>query len=354
MYEDITYEILLRGMIKTVQEYDSNIDVREGSIIYNALAPAAAELQNMYIQLDAVLDNAFADTASRDYLIKRCAERGITVEPATRAILKGEFNMDIPIDSRFTLGTLNYVAISRISPGVYQMQCETYGYEGNEQLGTLLPVEYIHGLTSAELTELLIPGKDEENTEHLRKRYFESLAAQAYGGNQKDYIEKVTSLEGVGGVKVLPVWNGGGTVKLIIIDATYAKPSALLVEQVQTAVDPLQNAGQGVGIAPIGHVVTVEGVKETVINLSADITYQPGYTWADVKESVENAIDEYFEELSGEWADDESLTVRISQMEIRILDLPGILDIADLLINGAAQNLVLDNDCIPKRGTFNG
>lgn len=42
----------------------------------------------------------------------------------------------------------------------------------------------------------------------------------------------------------------GGTVKLVIINSSFKKPSEALVDQVQTAVDPLQNAGEGVGIAP--------------------------------------------------------------------------------------------------------
>ena len=63
-------------------------------------------------------------------------------------------------------------------------------------------------------------------------------------------------------MKVYPVWNGGGTVKLVIINSEYQKPSPELVDQVQTIIDPVQNQGMGLGVAPIGHVVTVEEVKE--------------------------------------------------------------------------------------------
>ena len=82
------------------------------------------------------------------------------------------------------------------------------------------------------------------------------MDAQSFGGNVADYKERVNAMNGVGGVKVYPVWNGGGTVKLVIINSEFNVPSAELVGQVQTAVDPVQNSGRGVGIAPIGHVVT--------------------------------------------------------------------------------------------------
>ena len=44
------------------------------------------------------------------------------------------------------------------------------------------------------ITALLIPGEDEEDTEVFRQRYFNSLNAQAFGGNRIDYIEKVNEM----------------------------------------------------------------------------------------------------------------------------------------------------------------
>lgn len=354
MYEGITYELILQRMIDRVLAQNPNIDTREGSIIYNALAPAAVELQNMYIQLDTILNESFADTQTRDYLIKRCAERGVIPEPATKAILKGEFNIDVPIGSRFSLDILNYRVIEKISNGVFKLECETFGTEGNQRFGTLIPIDYIEGLTSAELTELLILGEDEEETESLRERYFDSLESQSFGGNIADYKEKTKQLPGVGGVKVYPVWDGGGTVKLVIIDSTYNVPSSTLIDSVQTAVDPIQNQGKGVGFAPIGHVVTVEGVSATSIDISTNIIYQDGWTWADIEPYVHEAIDDYFHELASSWENESNLIVRISQIEIRILNVAGVLDIADTTINGLAQNFILGADSIPVRGEVIG
>lgn len=354
MYESITYDEILQRMIGAVLTENPNIDTREGSIIYNALAPAAVELQNMYIELDVILNESFADTQSRTYLIKRAAERGIIPDPATKAILKGEFNIDVPIGSRFSLDDLDYVVTEQISTGIFKLECETAGVIGNQNLGSIIPIDYINGLTTAELTEILIPGEDEEDTEVLRQRYFDSLESQAFGGNVADYKEKTLVLAGVGGVKVYPVWDGGGTVKLVIIDSTYGVPSQALIDSVQTAVDPVTNQGDGVGFAPIGHVVTVEGITSTTVNITTTITYQTGWTWVDVEPYVNDAIDEYFEELSTAWDDESNLIVRISQIETRLLNLTGILDIADTTINGSASNLMLAADNIPVRGTISG
>ncbi len=350
MHSDMTYEVILNRMLDRVP---GSIDKREGSIIYNALAPAAAELAQMYIEINWILDQSFADTQSRRYLIRRTAERGIHPEPATKAVIKGEFNIDVPIGSRFSLDALNYRAVEKIAAGIFSMECEIEGEEGN-QVGTPVPIEYIEGLAYARLTEILIPGEDEEDTESLRKRYFDSLDAQAFGGNIADYREKTNGLPGVGGVKVYPVWNGGGTVKLVMIDSTFGLPSSTLIDSVQTAIDPTPNQGLGLGLAPIGHRVTVEGVRGIPISISTNITYEDGYTWENIKADAEKSINQYFNELSKAWAASNTLVVRISQIEIRLLDIDGVLDISGTSINSAKQNLILGEHDIPLLDVMEG
>lgn len=341
-------------MRRLLDRVPSDLDTREGSVIWSALGPAASELEALYIALDWTLGNTFADTATRKYLILRAAERGITPYPATHAILRGEFNIDVPIGSRYSLEDLNYVVIERIGPGSYRVQCETAGGRGNEYLGRMIPIDYIQGLTTAELVELLIPGEDEEETEHLRQRYYDSLNAEAFGGNIKDYQEKVNALPGVGGCKVYPVWNGGGTVKLVIVAGNYAVPTEELIDQVQTAIDPTQNQGEGLGIAPIGHVVTVAPVTGVAVRIDAQITYQQNWDWERLQPYAEEVVDEYFAELAKGWAAAEALVVRISQLETRLLNLAGVLDVADTKLNGAGQNLILGVDDIPVRGEIHG
>ena len=351
MYEQMTFERIVRLMLDAVPQ---NVDKREGSILYDAVCGAALELANLYIELDVVLNETFADTASREYLIRRAAERGLSPEPATNAVLRGEFNIDVPIGSRFSLEELNYAVIEKISTGVYRLRCETPGEAGNKRLGDLIPIDYIEGLQSAKLTGLLLPGEDEEDTEVFRKRYLDSLTSIAFGGNQADYKQKVSALDGVGGVRVMPAFYGAGTVQLIIKDSDMGVPSAELVSAVKQAVDPLEKTGQGVGIAPIGHKVTVDATEWTTVNVAATITYESGWNWAAVKTSAEQAIDEYFMELRTRWPDDGPIVVRVSQIEMRLLNLAGVLDVTGTTLNGNSNNLLLAVDQLPKRGTVSG
>lgn len=346
-YTDISQELILNRMLDRVLD---KWDKREGSLIWDSLSPAAIELRLLYIELEKIYKNAFADTAARPYLVRRAAERGIFPKAATPAILKGVFNIDIPINSRFSLGEVNYKVTEKISTGIYKLECETAGSIGHSSLGSIIPIDFINGLTSAELTEILIPGEDEEDTEVFRQRYFASLDSVAFGGNRADYKDKINNLPGVGGVKTKRAWQGGGTVLATIIDSDFKVPSETLIEAVQTAVDPVTNSAEGFGTAPICHSVTVQGVSETVTAIETNITFQIGYVWLDVKPAVEEAISVYYSELAELWENEEALVVRISQIEVRLLDLPGILDLQNTKINGLGQNLVLDEYAIPKLG----
>ncbi|MDR2889523.1 MAG: baseplate J/gp47 family protein, partial [Lachnospiraceae bacterium] len=206
MYEDITYEVVLGRILDRISD---KFDKREGAIIYDTASPTAIELQNLYVELDNILKESFGATASRDYLILRCQERGIMPYPATNAVLQGEF-IPVTIDmtgKRFNIDALNYTVIGMSSAGVYRVQCETAGVIGNQFLGTMTPIDYVSGLETAQLTAVLIPGEDEEDTEALRQRYFDSFGIKAFGGNRQDYIDNVNGISGVGACKVERVWN---------------------------------------------------------------------------------------------------------------------------------------------------
>lgn len=358
MYEEMTYETILSNALTKVP---AEIDKREGSMIYTALAPACAELAQLYLELELILNETFADTASRDYLVRRALERGLKPKEATYAVVRGEFNIDIPAGSRYSLDKFTYIVKKKLSDGVYELECEVLGSVPNGSIGKLIPIEYVEGLETALITEILIPGEDEEDTEIFRKRYLDSFDAQAFGGNRADYKAKVLSLDGVGAVKVYRATKvsgeeSGGNVKLVILNSAYSKPSEALVESVQSTIDPTANGGDGLGLAPLWHLVNVKGADEFVINITTTIAYQSGYTYDDVKSYITSAIDSYFKDLAKSWQEegDSGVIVRISRIDVALLGIPGIVDVTDTALNGSSINIELHKDAIPVRGTFNG
>ena len=346
MNEIPTYEEILQRCLDRIP---NTIDKRQGSIIYDALAPCCVELAQMYIELSGIYDQVFIDTAVGEALDKLVEQNGVKRKDATYALRKGEFNMVVPVDNRFSDGENTYIVIENIvGTNNSILRCEQAGAVGNGYYGSLTPITYLQGLTKAELTDIIDMGDDVESDEDLRVRYMESVTAPQFGGNVSDYQNKVKSLIGVGGCKVIPIWNGGGTVKLIITNSQGGVPTSSLVNDVQEAVDPNQDQ-QGLGIAPIGHVVTVEGAAAKKITVSATFTLESGVDPTDIQDSVNNVVDNYFKSLSVNWDKEDNLIARISQLETRLLGIAGVLDITNTKMNNSSSNLSLQSNEIPVR-----
>jgi uncharacterized phage protein gp47/JayE len=356
LFEHQTYQAILGRMLDRVP---ATLDKREGSLIYDALAPAAAELAQMYAELDVSYRLSFADTASGEFLRRRCAEFGVNWLPATAARREGLFYgpgdapVDVPIGSRYSIDGLHYVARERLGLGRFSLECQVAGSVGNQRFGTLLPVQTVPGLARAELAEVLIPGQDDESDDALRQRYFSQVNTPAFGGNVADYVRTINAIGGVGGTRVFPVWNGGGTVKCTIIGSDFNAPSAALVAEAQTIVDPSGLTGQGLGTAPIGHRVTIVGVSEVAVNVETTVVLAADATVGQVQGPIEEAVAAYLLELRRQWAAQEGLVVRTAQIDARVLNIPGVEDVTVTTLNGVAANLLLGAEEIPQLGAVN-
>lgn len=363
MYEKETNDVILNRMLNRVS---ASLDKREGSVIYDAAAPASIEFALLYAQIDYFMKNTFGDTADREFLIERALERGLTPYPASAATVKVKAvpeTVELPVGSRYSYDDVNYRIVGALGAGEYEAVCEAAGTVGNKPAGRIIPIDYTAGLQIAELTEIIVPGEDEEDTEAFRARYLSSFGNQAYGGNIADYRNKVNAIPGVGGVKVYPVWDGGGTVRIVFMTSEYKVPQPEFVEQVQTEIDPTKNHGEGIGIAPIGHTVTVQGCTSSDVSIGLQVSFDSG-TFEDHRAEIEAVIDNYFEDLNGKWQDTQKVSVdaysnsgiiiRISQIESRILDLDSVTDIQHTTLNGLEENLVLDPDALAVRGEVNG
>ncbi len=349
MFPDMDYNSILQRMLDTIPD---SMDKREGSIIYDALAPAAAELAQMYIELEHSIDLVFVDTAPEEYLDRLCNQVGITRNEATSTIKQANFYdenndlMDVEIGSRFTCEDLYWKVIQKISTGIYQIQCETTGTIANNMSGNLIAVDYIDKLAVATLNDLLIPGEDTETDDSLRERYLSSTNNIAFAGNIQDYKEKTKAINGVGAVKVIPVWNGGGTVKLIILDSNYNKASEALIDNVQATICP-NISDEGLGLAPVGHKVTVVTPTETNINIKTRVTLSSTANLTETTELIKVALENYIIGLRKGWEDSASIIIRISQVESTILNVDGVLDIDTTTINSQAKNIEILQDNIP-------
>lgn len=374
--EQYTYKYLMSQALSSV---DDSLDKREGSIIYDALAPACYVLAGYYMELYQVVKNSFAVTATGEWLDQRVKESGITRREATGAVKRADFTDDAGQAAVVRIGT-RWSTVSSTNPityrvtaqyeqndapvaGAYELTCETLGTIGQEYTGPIIPVDFVKGVAAATMSTTLIPGRDAETDDELRERYFDQMSAKAFGGNISDYRNKTREIIGVGDLQIYPVWNGGGTVKLSIVDTAFRAASNEFVQEVQNLIDPVNASGvqgDGLGIAPIDHKVTVVAPEEVAVNITASIVLQVPYEVGQVQPAVEQAIEAYMVELRHDWAtpnefNEYALSVYTSRITAAIVGVPGISNVTNVRLNGTAADITLQQtgqkQQIPVKGT---
>lgn len=357
-----TYDYILTEALSKVPD---NVDKREGSIIRDALSPCCYEAAKHILYLADIIEQTYIETANGLWLDGRVIEGGITRDPATYAKKLGIFKTQLDEPCQISIGQsfstigdtiLNYTAVQvyvnedgDVVPGSYIMQCNTVGSVGNSYIGRIVPNDYIEKLASAEITTLLYPGEEEESDDSLRERFLANLMKTAFGGNIAQYLQWAKEIPGIGGVQVYPVWAGGGTVKLSIIDTDYNSCSSEFCQTILEKFDP-ENSGEetglGLGIAPIGHKVTVSTPLPRTINVSGKITLLPGYKLETLLPQIKLALEEYLLSLRQAWenSDDEnnySVIVYLGRINFAILNVKGVSSAYELQLNGTDTDIRL-------------
>lgn len=357
-----TYDYILTEALSKVPD---NVDKREGSIIRDALSPCCYEAAKHILYLADIIEQTYIETANGLWLDGRVIEGGITRDPATYAKKLGVFKTQLDEPCQISIGQsfstvgdtiLNYTAVQvyanedgDVVPGSYIMQCNTVGSVGNSYIGRIVPNDYIEKLASAEITTLLYPGEEEESDDSLRKRFLANLIKTAFGGNIAQYRQWAKEIPGIGGVQVYPVWAGGGTVMLSIIDTDYNSCSSEFCQTILEKFDPENSGGEtglGLGIAPIGHKVTVSTPLPRTINVSGKITLLPGYKLETLLPQIKLALEEYLLSLRQAWenSDDEnnySVIVYLGRINFAILNVKGVSSAYELQLNGTDTDIRL-------------
>lgn len=340
--------------LPTVEDYDFNtymsemlalvpddLDKREGSVIYTAIAPCAFLCAQQAYMLAYMVQLLFADTAEEEWLDRVCYDFGVEREAATNAIRQintfdsSSAAMDVPIGSRFQINDISFAVTEKIATGQFKAQCEQTGTSGNLYSGAILPVDNINGLGSATLVSTpLISARDEETDNDLRARFYEKVRQAAFGGNIADYEEKVLAVDGVGAVEVFPahIMGTAGHVGIVIGNEQGRTASSALVSTVQALMGT-----DGDGIAPIGHTVTVETSTDLAINVSAAIQIKTGSSFATIQTVVVQAITDYINFVGFK-----DPTIFFAKLEATILDSHSdIVDIGTVTMNSSSTNLAL-------------
>lgn len=353
MAEDFEYWLNL--MLDNVPD---DIDQREGSVIYDALAPAAMVMAQQSLARANIIKQTYIKTAQGQFLDYRAAEHGTARYAATQTEVKAKFLdsdgnpiNNVQIGDQFaSIGeTPIFYTVQKINDDLTgELTADDPGTVANSYIGQVLPVTSNDSLSWAEITEIVAPARDEETDDHLRDRLLSADDWIAYGGNIADYLAMLSKISEVGAGQVYPVWNGAGTVKLVIVDNNLMPASADLVKKVKNIIDPTDNESQGYGLAPIDHQVTVVAPTPLTVNIAATVSIDGTHGVDLVKAEIKAAIGQYFKSLRGNWntinpetGRGYAQTIYRSKILSQIMMVDGVVNASVPTLNESDQDITL-------------
>mgnify|MGYP001595972408 FL=1 len=139
-------------------------------------------------------------------------------------------------------------------------------------------------------------------------------------------------INGVGNCIVKPLWNGPGTVKIILVNSSGKCPSQEIIKNVKDNIDKKR---------PIGADVTVVGVKETNIKVECKLILNKNTNTEDIKKEVIKNIKKYLAIISLK-----SNVVRYNKIANCILNIDNIIDYKELKVNDSNTDIKLEEDTI--------
>ncbi|MFD0868759.1 baseplate J/gp47 family protein [Paenibacillus residui] len=339
---DQTEERIRQRMFRSLPP---DLDKSEGSFIWDSLSPTAIELAQAAIWAQEVLRRAFAATNFGSYLDLKVAERGLSRRAAIKATstvtFEGEPGRPIPsgtvvateADSITDTPSIEYETTEEAIIGesgqvTVPIIALVAGKAGNVPAGAIRLISTpIRGVSNVTNQQEITSGADEESDDSLRERYFAMVRSPGTSGNKADYIRWAMEVPGVGGVQVLPIWKGPGTVGVFLLDTEKRAASPAIVEAVQQHIDP--DPAMGEGTAPIGPDITIAAGEEIPINVNAKLTLASEASLDTVKKLIESGLKEYLKSLA--FVDP---IVRYTRISAILLDIPPIIDFQELKVNG--------------------
>lgn len=345
-----TKDEILTAMLESVSV---NYDKLPGSFIYDALAPAAEQFEKTDQSIDFVKDKLDIENLSGDELAQRIKERtGIERKQATAAIgsvtLTGTGSISIG-DLFETAGGIQFKAIEAKNIAVsdtVNIEAVVPGSGGNVPANsiTLFPVT-LNGFTTVTNSAPTYDGFDAEKDVDLLDRYYERIQTPATSGNKAHYLNWAKEVSGVGDARVIPLWDGDNTVKVVIIDSDKKPASSAIVSAAQEHIDP-GITGEGKGEAPLGAFATVVSATGVPLNISVTVSLSTGYTQQQATSNITASLTQYFKDI----AFTESI-VSYAKVGSAILASDGVQDYSGLTLNGGISNVAIGNEQVAVLGT---
>lgn len=361
--EEQTTEEAIRS--RMLERISNEWDKTEGGYIYDSIAPVAIEMVFIGMMIRKALNLSFAQTTNGEYLDKRAEEHGVFRKEAVKAtgeikitgtvgaIINAGLQVATEADTALNISSVEFVTTETVTipdDGYVTVPIEAIeaGSNGNVMANKIIVLLK----SNSNITDVINPkpttgGADIESDTDLLTRFLEYVRTPGTSGNVQNYRQWALSIPGVSAVHVIPLWNGNGTVKVVILGPDGTPANKELVQQVQDYIARDDNTGNGQ--APVGADVTVVSAEAVTISISADITIDESITSMEmIKNAFKESLSVFFKENAFA-----SATIRLVKIGGILINQAGVIDYTNLKINDDTKNIEITAEQVVVIGEVN-
>ncbi len=343
----------------------ADLSTMQGDFLYDFTMPTAIEIAEL-VQFSVMrtVMIAFPEFAWDEWLDLHGAQAGVTRKEAVSAtgyvkvtgeegtVLDSETVFCVPatddsedigflIDEETTIGESGIVVV-----GITAVEA---GANGNVAADTIVimesPIEGIESITNEAATS---GGIDEEDDEDYYERIHAAFASSLYYiGNDTDFKRWALEINGIGDCIVVPVWNGPGTVKLVLVDSNGQPASDELVDAVYDHIVSPEDRSQRLLPTACADLTCVPATSRVVDYVCTDMVLDGTKTLEEIQAAFEEAV-------LAVYSSAKTIGVlRYNSVRPLISSLEGVSDFDDFQMDGDYENIVVTEEEYPVTGTLN-
>lgn len=335
MYSQQTYEVIKQ---RSLDNIDLDIDKREGSVLNTFASVNAMSLAKAYIEMGNILSLGFIEDSFDTYLDKRVSEFGVYRKEGAKATgeikVTGDKGTVISNGTYFLCNDLKFVMLNDVvigeSDDICHVEAVEVGYKYNLLPNSVFTLtEPINGVKTLTNETAFKNGVDIESDEDLRKRFVKVVNNPSTSGNKAHYEEWALEVNGVGRAIVYPLWQGNGTVKVMIVGNDNKPVLEDVINNCKLHIEKNM---------PIGCQLTVTTPTNLDVNIVAKVELKEGYEIEEVKQEFEFEVNEYLKSVTTE--------LTYSKVYGLLANIVGIEDITSLTLNNNTSNISVTEDKI--------
>ncbi len=349
-----------------------------GDFPYDMIKPDVAQIMQLEISQDRILQNAFPQYCEDERMDEHMAIRGLTRIEATanKRVLSIVADPGVRIPQGYTFTSVvtdedgNPIEFTADKETIFlseeavdvRVTCNLTGSEGNLATGSEFILQPpIAGVASITDMGTVVMAAERESLDEAWTRILDKAENPDTGGNVHDYERWV--IDGfykeygvkVGKVLVDMCWNkdngydGRGTVRIIVVDDEYGPLDASIVSDIKEYLDPKAYEGYGYGKAPGGAVVTVITGTSYYIDISASVEYEKNVDRSAVLQQFTELVTDYVKSrVFNRNEDTKELSPVVYKKIAAILGtLSGVSNYDNLTVNGGTEDIKIEPYEIP-------